>query len=164
MSGKWPSEARVQVSNLLNRVIMCDLDFSFYAVDDLALMASDLLDQFRKRGMPDAIQRKVLDKIYEPKDLAKIKDLVARFEAAIQTHDAEVATAQAALSAHASQADGMHAPFSASPSFSTAIPSSGATNGNPNGTEANTNANSQPGAVPGASRCTAPVAYYVAST
>ncbi len=155
MSSKWPNEARVQVSNLLNRIIMCDLELSFYGVDDLAMKASDLLDQFRKRGMPDSIQRKVLDKTYEANDLAKLRELVARFEAVIQTHDADVAAAQAALSAHASLAmehvDGIHASFSASPSFSTALPSSGATNGNPNGREGNTNAKSQPGAVPGAS-------------
>jgi hypothetical protein len=58
--------------------------------------------------MPDAIQRKVLDKTYEANDLAKLKELVARFEAAIQTHDADVAAAQAALSAHASWMVSMH--------------------------------------------------------
>jgi hypothetical protein len=49
MFSKQPSEARVQVSNLLNSVncaIMCDVDFSFYDVDDLAMLAHDLLDQF----------------------------------------------------------------------------------------------------------------------
>jgi hypothetical protein len=53
MSSKWPSEARVQVSNLLNCAIMCDVDFSFFDVDELAMMASDLLDQFCDRGMND---------------------------------------------------------------------------------------------------------------
>ncbi len=53
MSSKWPNEARVQVSNLLNCTIMCDGEMAFYDVDDLAMTASDLLDQFRKRGMPD---------------------------------------------------------------------------------------------------------------
>ena len=52
MSSKWPNEARVQVSNLLNRVVMYALELSFYDVDDLALKANDLLDQFRKKGMP----------------------------------------------------------------------------------------------------------------
>jgi hypothetical protein len=66
----------------------------------LALSASDLLDQFRERGMPDTIQRKVLDKTYEANDLAKLKDLVARFEAAIQNHDAKLAAAQTALMEH----------------------------------------------------------------
>ena len=102
--------------------------------------------------MPDEIQRKVLAKTYDANDLEKLRGLVAKFTASIEAHDAEVAAAQAALSAHQSLA----ASFSAS-SFSTAIPSSGATNGSPNGTEDNTNANSQesqPGAVPGASRCT----------
>ena len=50
--------------------------------------------------MPDAIQRKVLDKTYEANDLAKLKDLVARFEAAIQNHDAKLAAAQTALMEH----------------------------------------------------------------
>jgi hypothetical protein len=47
---------------------MLDVD-----IDDLALSASDLLDQFRERGMPDTIQRKVLDKTHEANDLAKLK-------------------------------------------------------------------------------------------
>jgi hypothetical protein len=143
---------------------MCDLEFSFYDIDDLAIKASDLLDQFRDRGMPDTIHRKVLDKTYDADNLEKLRDLVAKFKAAIEAHDAKVAAAQAALSAHESLAmehmdsdnHSMHASFSESP-FSTAIPSSGATNGNPNGTEGNTTANSQesqPKAVPGASRCT----------
>ena len=93
MYSKQPSEARVQVSNLLNCAIMCDVDFSFYDADELALLASDLLDQFRKRGMPDSVQ-------HQTNNLEKLKGLVARFDAAIQTHDAEVAAAQAALSAH----------------------------------------------------------------
>ncbi len=135
---------------------MCE--FSFYDVDDLAMMASDHLDQFRKRGKPDSVHRTVLDTAHQTNNLEKLKSLVARFEAAIRIHDAEVAAVQAALSAHESLAmehvDGMHASFSESLSTSTALPSSGATNGNPNGTEGNTNANSQPGAVPGASRCT----------
>ncbi len=77
MSSKWPNEARVQVSNLLNCVIMCDVtvDFSFYDVDDLAMMASDLLDQFRKRGMPDSIHRRVLDTAHpsQTNNLEKLK-------------------------------------------------------------------------------------------
>ncbi len=97
MSSKWPNEARVQVSNLRNCTIMCDGEFSFYDVDDLALTATDLLDQFRKRGMPDTIQRKVLDHTYDAKNLEKLKDLVKNFKAAIEVHDAKVAAAQAAL-------------------------------------------------------------------
>jgi hypothetical protein len=103
---------------------MCDVDFSFFDVDDLAMMASDLLDQFRDRGMPDTIQRKVLNNTYDANNLEKLRELVAKFKAAIEAHDAKVAAAQAALSAHESLAiahvDGMHASFSESP-FSTAI-------------------------------------------
>jgi hypothetical protein len=115
MSSKWPNEARVQVSNLLNCVIMCDVDLSFYDVNDLAMMASDFLDQFRKGGMPDSIHRRVLDTAHQTNNLEKLKGLVTRFEAAIQAHDAEVAAAQVALSAHQSLAmetvDGMHASY-----------------------------------------------------
>ena len=159
MYSKQPSEARVQVSNLLNCAIMCDVEFSFYDVDDLAMLAADLLDQFRDRGMNETIQRRVLDTAHQTNNLEKLRGLVAKFKASIEAHDAKVAKAQAALAAHESQAMEQcqeHASFSAS-SFSTAIPSSGATNGSPNGTEDNTNANSQesqPGAVPLASRCT----------
>ena len=121
MSSKQPSEARVQVSNLLNCAIMCDFDISFLDVDELAMLASDLLDKFRKRGMPDEIQRKVLAKTYDVNDLEKLRGLVAKFKAAIEAHDAKVAAAQAALSAHESLAMEL-ASFSESP-FSTAIPS-----------------------------------------
>ncbi len=114
MSSKQPSEARVQVSNLLNCTIMCDVNVSFFDADDLAMLASDLLDQFRKRGMPDSIFRRFLDTAHETNNLEKLKGLVARFEAAIKTHDAEVAAAQAALSAHESLAK-EQASFSESP-------------------------------------------------
>ncbi len=55
MSCTWPDEAackRVRVSNLLTSTVMLDVD-----IDDLALSASDLLDQFRERGLPDTIHR-----------------------------------------------------------------------------------------------------------
>ncbi len=93
MSSKWPNEARVQVSNLLNCVIMCDGEFSFYDVDDLALTACALLDQFRDKGMDDTIHRKVLNNTYDAKNLEKLKVLVKNFKAAIETHDAKVAAA-----------------------------------------------------------------------
>ena len=97
MYSKQPSEARVQVSNLLNCAIMCDVEFSFYDVDDLALLASDLLDQFRDRGMNETIQRRVLDTAHQTNNLEKLRGLVAKFTASIEAHDAEVAAAQAAL-------------------------------------------------------------------
>jgi hypothetical protein len=148
---KWPNEARVQVSNLLNCTIMYDGEMRFLDIDDLVMAACALLDQFRERGMHDAVQRRVVEKTFEANNLEKLKDLVANFKAAIQAHDAKVAAAHAALSAHESltmdPVDDMHASFPASPSFSTEIPSSCASKGNTNGTEGNTNANSQLGAV-----------------
>jgi hypothetical protein len=97
MYSKQPSEARVQVSNLLNCAIMCDVELSFYDVDDLAMLAHDLLDQFGDRGMNDTIPRMVLKNTYEANNLEKLRDLVAKFKAAIEAHDAKVAAAQAAL-------------------------------------------------------------------
>ena len=76
---------------------MCDVDFSFYDVDDLAMLAHDLLDQFGDRGMNDTIPRMVLKNTYDAKNLEKLRDLVAKFKAAIEAHDAKVAAAQAAL-------------------------------------------------------------------
>jgi hypothetical protein len=70
-------------------------------IDDLAMSASDLLDQYRKRGMPYTIHRMVLEKSYATNNLEKLKGLVAKFEAAIQDHDAEVAAAHTALVDHA---------------------------------------------------------------
>jgi hypothetical protein len=97
MYSKQPSEARVQVSNLLNCAIMCDVQISFYDVDDLAMLANDLLDQFGDRGMNDTIPRMYLKNTYEARNLEKLRDLVAKFKAAIEAHDAKVAAAQAAL-------------------------------------------------------------------
>jgi hypothetical protein len=103
MSCKWPDEPackRVRISNLLTCTIM--LDGNMYLdnvdIDDLATSASDLLDQYRKRGM--TIQRKVLNNTYDAKNLEKLKGLLVKFEAAIQDHDAELAAAQAALVEH----------------------------------------------------------------
>jgi lysyl-tRNA synthetase class II len=76
---------------------MFDGATSYLDIDDLAMAASDLLDQFRKRGMDDAIQRSVVKKTFKEENLEKLRELVAKFEAAIQDHDAEVAAAQAAL-------------------------------------------------------------------
>jgi hypothetical protein len=75
---------------------MLDVD-----IDDLALSASDLLDQFRERGMPDTIHRRILDTAHQTNNLEKLKDLVARFQAAVQNHDAKLAAAQTALMEHA---------------------------------------------------------------
>ena len=71
---------------------MLDVD-----IDGVALSASDLLDQFRDRAMPDTIHRRVLDTAHETNNLEKLRGLVAKFKAAIEAHDAEVAAAQAAL-------------------------------------------------------------------
>jgi hypothetical protein len=61
MSSKWPHDKRVRVSNLLNWVIMFDGDTPpVLDIDDLAMAASDLLDQFRKRDMSDLIQRTIV--------------------------------------------------------------------------------------------------------
>jgi lysyl-tRNA synthetase class II len=60
------------------------------------MAASDLLDQFRKRGMGDTIQRSVVKKTFEAENLEELRDLAAKCEAAIQAHNAEVAAAQAA--------------------------------------------------------------------
>ena len=76
---------------------MCDLNLSFLDVDDCAMLAHDLLDQFGDRGMNDTIPRMVLKSTYEAKNLEKLRDLVAKFKAAIEAHDAKVAAAQAAL-------------------------------------------------------------------
>ncbi len=76
-------------------------------INDLALEASDLLDQFRDRSMHDTIQRKDVDKTYDAHNLEKLKDLVAKFKEAIQAHDVKVRAAQAALGAREFM-DGIH--------------------------------------------------------
>jgi hypothetical protein len=66
-------------------------------VDELAMSASALLNQYRKRGINDDIGRRVLNNTHEARNLERLKGLVAKFEAAIQVHDAEVAAAHTAL-------------------------------------------------------------------
>ena len=55
---RLPSERRVQVSNLLNCIIMYHGDL--LDIDDLAMQASALLDQFRSRGIGDSLQRNLV--------------------------------------------------------------------------------------------------------
>jgi hypothetical protein len=71
-------------------------------IDDLAMAASDLLDQFRKSfaRVARATQRTIVNRTLESNNLESsnsLKGLVAKFEAAIQAHDAEVAAAHVAL-------------------------------------------------------------------
>ena len=63
------------------------------------MAASDLLDQFRKRGMDDVIQRTIVKRTLDAENVGKLKRLIARFKAKIQAHYADVAAAQAALAA-----------------------------------------------------------------
>jgi hypothetical protein len=80
-----PACKRVRISNLLTcTVIDGAMLLDNVDIDDLAMSASDLLDQFRKRGMPDTIHRKILDKTYDANNLEKLNGLVAKFEAAIR--------------------------------------------------------------------------------
>jgi hypothetical protein len=85
------------------------------------------------RGMNDAIQRTVINRTLEINRLEKLKGLIAKFEAAIQAHDAKVAAAQAALEERERFAslECMHESF-ASPCL-TEMTSSGATEGNTEG-------------------------------
>ena len=166
---RLPSERRVQVSNLLNCVVMYQGDL--LDIDDLAMQACALLDQYRSRGISDSLQRNLVNRALDQNHRDRIIELLAAFKAVIKEHDekvqaddANLAAAQVALLAHASAASRhvslaqapMHdASFPASPtqsSFST--PSSSATDHNTNRTEGNTNANSQLGAVDMTGRCT----------
>ncbi len=90
-----PACKRVRISNLLSYTVMFDGDMLLYndIFDDLAWSASELLNQFRKRGMDDTIQRKILNSTHDAKNPERLKGLVEKFDAAIQTHDAEVAAA-----------------------------------------------------------------------
>lgn len=66
MSCKWPDEPackRVWISNPLTCTVMSDRDMYLENVDidELAMSASELLDQYRKRGINDTIYRRVLN-------------------------------------------------------------------------------------------------------
>jgi hypothetical protein len=71
-------------------------------MDEIAMSASALLNQYRKRGINDEIEIRVLNNAHESRNLEKLKGLLAKFDAAIQAHDAEVAAAHTALVTHAS--------------------------------------------------------------
>ena len=51
------------------------------------------LDQFRKRGMDDSLQRSIVKKAFGPENVERLKGLVAKFEGAIQTLDADLVAA-----------------------------------------------------------------------
>ena len=69
-----------------------------FDVDDLAMAATDLLDQFRDRGIEDSVQRKLVGLIRIMwKGSTPVNGLIAKFGAAIKAHDAKVADAQKAL-------------------------------------------------------------------
>ncbi len=109
---------------MLDGPTLPDLD-----IDDLAMAATDLLDQFRDRGMDDSVQRKLVGRALDAESVEKLKGLIAKFEAAIQAHEAKVAAAQAALEEPDFAV--MDASFSSFPSFSPEMPSSGETEGKP---------------------------------
>jgi hypothetical protein len=122
MSCKWPNEPackRVRLSNLLNGVIIFDgTTPPVVDIDDLVMATIDLLDQYRKRGMDDSVERSIVKQTFEADNIEKLKGLIAKFEAAIQAHDAEVAAARAALGApEFADMDHMDAPFSSFPIF-----------------------------------------------
>ena len=77
---------------------MMEQDTAFLDIDDVAMMAAGLLDQFRDRGIHDSVQRFVIQKALEQNNLEKLRSLVAKFKADIRAHDAKVAEAQLALS------------------------------------------------------------------
>jgi hypothetical protein len=77
---------------------MMEQDTAFLDIDDVAMMAAGLLDQFRDRAIHDSVHRFVVQKALEQNNLEKLRSLVAKFKADIRAHDAKVAEAQLALS------------------------------------------------------------------
>jgi hypothetical protein len=94
------------------------------------MAASDLLDQFRDRGMYDAIQRSVVKNTFEAESLEKLRGRVAKFKAVIQAHDAKVAAAQEALVERKLLAGLECMDESFAPPCSTEMTASGASEGN----------------------------------
>ena len=52
-------------------------------IDDLAMAARHLLEQFRKRGLDDVIQRKLVGSALDAENVEKLNSLIAKFEAAM---------------------------------------------------------------------------------
>jgi hypothetical protein len=62
-------------------------------LDELMHAAYDCLQQFRARGMPDTVERSVLDKAFTESTQSnspRLRALISRFEKAIQAHDARL--------------------------------------------------------------------------
>ena len=106
LSTDLPACNRVHVSNLLNAynkfndpVMSGEPDLAIHA---LAMEASAILNQFRKRGMDDVIERTIVKRTLEADNLEELNGLVATFKAQLLAHDADVAVAHAALAASGS--------------------------------------------------------------
>ncbi len=59
--------------------------------------ACDFLEQYRERGMPNTVERNMLDRTFTESNSSRLQALVARFEKAIQVHahDARMAACTA---------------------------------------------------------------------
>jgi hypothetical protein len=66
------------------------------SLDELMDAAYDSLEQFRERGMPDTVERNMLDRAFTSNDSSRLRALVAKFEKAIQAHDARLLDASTA--------------------------------------------------------------------
>jgi hypothetical protein len=58
--------------------------------------ACDCLEQFRDRGMPDSVERNMLNTAITSSSSSRLQALVARFKKAIQAHEKKAIQAQAA--------------------------------------------------------------------
>jgi hypothetical protein len=79
------------------------------SLDELMDAAYDCLEQFRDRGMPDTVERNILDRAFTSNNSSRLLALVAKFEKAIQAHDARLLDAStAALAAFSDSSVPVH--------------------------------------------------------
>jgi hypothetical protein len=65
--------------------------------DELMDAAWECLEQYRERSVYDKLERELVDKAVQLDNSARLQALVAKFEKAIQAHDARLAVSTAAL-------------------------------------------------------------------
>ncbi len=104
MSNAWSEPAcckrqRISISSLTDTSYEGHEAVPPRSLDELTDAACDCLEQYRERSMQDKLERTLVDKAVQQDNSSRLQALVARFEKAIQAHDARLAASTAALAA-----------------------------------------------------------------
>jgi hypothetical protein len=102
MSNAWPEPAcpkrqPISTSSLIDMSSESHEAVPPRSLEELMDAACDSLEQFRDRSMPDSVERNMLDKAITSSSSLRLQALVARFEKAIQAHDARLLAGSTAV-------------------------------------------------------------------